>query len=73
MTAKAAAFWKALDDLSPEDSESIGNAARAMLEECADNAQAAVRDTGDRYNVGMIERTRLGYEAASAVRAAVRP
>jgi hypothetical protein len=67
---KADAFWRALDDLSPEDRESIGEAAGAMLDECADNAQAAVRDTGDRYNVGMIERTRLGYEAACAVRAA---
>jgi hypothetical protein len=73
MTTKAGAFWKALDDLSPEDRESIGNAARAMLEELAGDVNEAVCEAGLRCNIGLIDRSRLGVEAARGVISAVRP
>ena len=72
MTTKTEAFWKALDDLSPEDREAIGNAARAMLEDVAELANVTTCAAGVRYGVSLLDRTALGSAAGAAVREAMR-
>jgi hypothetical protein len=74
MTTKADAFWKALDDLSPEDRESIGNAARAMLGDAATVAADAAAKWDDEKGPGVtIQTGKRGMAIAKAVRGLVRP